>query len=314
MIEGNDSMNEQNRLIKYSILDNYGEDLTARRYIVNPAIAREEEIKKIILILLTPEKSVLLVGPAGSGKTALVEGLSYKIQRVEVPLALSGYRVIRINSTSLIGEISINGQVENKMTLLMEELKIRGRIILFIDEIHTLIGSENQGPMDFANMLKPGLDRGDIKVIGATTNMEYEEYIVTDTAFLRRFELVDVNEPTAEMTVEILDKSIPKLEIKTNVRMTLSPLIRRRVLEFIVEMTSKYKRLYALSSNYPDISLALLADCFSQAVYENSPGVTLKHVFKAIKACQSVYPDILQKEIKRFREVFSQLVPPNTFE
>ncbi|MFA5602665.1 MAG: AAA family ATPase [Bacilli bacterium] len=307
-------MNEQNKQVKFSIIDNYGEDLTSRQYIINPAIAREEEIKKMILILLTPEKSVLLVGPAGSGKTALVEGLSYRMQKGAIPNALSGYRVVRINSPSLLGEVSISGQVENKMTLLMEELKIRSKIVLFIDEVHTLIGTKNQGPMDFANMLKPGLDRGDIKVIGATTNMEYEEYVVTDTAFLRRFELVDVSEPTAEMTVEILDKTIPKLEVKTNIRMGLSPLMRKRTIEFIVEMTSKYKRLYSLASNYPDISLALLADCFSQAVYENSPEVNLKHVFKAIKACQSIYPDILQKEVTRFREEFSKLVTPDIFE
>jgi len=306
-------MNEKNKQVKFSIIDNYGEDLTQKKYIIDPAIARDEEIKKMFLILLTPEKSVLLVGPAGSGKTALVEGLSYKIQLGEAPRVLTDYKVVRINSTSLVGEVNIDGQVVNKMTLLMEELKIRGKIILFIDEVHTLIGAKNEGPMDFANMLKPGLDRGDIKVIGATTNMEYEEYVVTDTAFLRRFELVDVKEPTAEMTVEILDRTIPKMEYKTNVKMGLSPLIKKRVLEFIVEMTSKYKRLYSLASNYPDISLALLADCFSQAAYENAAEVNLKHVFKAVKECQSIYPDIKEKEILRFKTVFVEMVPESEF-
>lgn len=306
-------MNEENKQVKFSVLDNYGDDLTQKQFIIDPAIARDEEIKKMILILLTPEKSVLLVGPAGSGKTALVEGLSYRMQKGEMPNALVGYKVVRINSTSLVGEATIEGQVISKMTLLMEELKIRGKILLFIDEIHTLIGAKNQGPMDFANMLKPGLDRGDIKVIGATTNMEYEEYIVTDTAFLRRFELVDVKEPTPEMTIEILDRTIPKLEFKTGVKMGLSPLIKKKAIEFIVTMTSKYKRLYSLASNYPDISLALLADCFSQAVYENSPSVNLKHVFKAVQACQNVYPDILQKEIIRFKEEFIKMVPETDF-
>lgn len=305
-------MNEEKQ-IGFSIIDNYGDDLTKKQYIIDPSIAREEEIKKMILILLTPEKSVLLVGPAGSGKTALVEGISYRMQKGEIPTALLGYKVIRINSTSLVGEVTVNGQVISKMTLLMEELKVRGKIILFIDEIHTLIGAKNQGPMDFANMLKPGLDRGDIKVIGATTNMEYEEYVVTDTAFLRRFELVDVKEPTPEMTVEILDRSLVKMEFKTGVKMGMSPLIKKRAIEFIVDMTSKYKRLYSLASNYPDISLALLADCFSHAVYENSPVVTLKHVFKAVQECQSIYPDIKEKEIIRFKEEFIKMVPESEF-
>lgn len=147
----------------FSVVDSYGEDLTNKKYITNPAIAREEEIKKLIMVLLTPEKSGLLVGKAGIGKTAIVEGLAYLIQNNQVPEALKGYKIIKLNSTSLIGKITIDGKEEMVISKLMEELKSMTKTILFIDEIHTLMGGNKDNPMDLANILKPGLDRGDIK-------------------------------------------------------------------------------------------------------------------------------------------------------
>ena len=110
--------------IKFSVLDNYGEDLTAKTYITNPAIARESELKKLMIVLLTPEKSGLLIGKAGIGKTAIVEGLAYLIQRKEVPDALLGYRVIKFNSTSLVGKVTLDGEERLVMGLLVDELKV----------------------------------------------------------------------------------------------------------------------------------------------------------------------------------------------
>ena len=156
-----------------SILKMYGEDLTNRNYITDPSIAREEELKKLMLVLLTPEKSGLLVGKAGIGKTAIVEGLAYRINNSAVPNALQGYRVIKLNSSSLIGKITYNGKEEMIISMLIEELKNEQKLILFIDEIHTLMGSKNTGPMDLANIIKPIIDRGMVKIIGATTDIEY---------------------------------------------------------------------------------------------------------------------------------------------
>ena len=159
----------------FSVLDSYGVDLTKKSYVTNPAIAREDEIKRAIVILLTPEKSALLVGKPGIGKTAIVEGIAYLIQKNLVPDALKGYRIISINSTSLLGKITIDNKEVLVASLLVEELKKSEKTILFIDEIHTLIGNTNNS-MDLANMLKAGLDRGDIKLIGATTTIEYDLY------------------------------------------------------------------------------------------------------------------------------------------
>ena len=131
---------------EYPIITNYCEDLTAKQYITNPAIAREDEIKKTMLVLLTPEKSALLIGKPGIGKTAIVEGIAYKIQRGDVPNALQGYKILKINSSSMLGTMTVNGKAESVTNLLVNELKRAPKTILFIDEVHTLIGGSNDGP------------------------------------------------------------------------------------------------------------------------------------------------------------------------
>ena len=189
-MKGNDNMQE-NIYNGFSVLRNYGEDLTSKNYITDPAIARDEELKKLMMVLLTPEKSALLIGKAGVGKTSIVEGLAYRIMKNAVPAALQGYKVIKINSSSLLGRINLNGRDEMVITLLVEELKNVSKIVLFIDEIHTLIGNNNETSMDLANILKPAIDRGTVKLIGATTDIEYNNYIIRDRAFLRRFEKIE---------------------------------------------------------------------------------------------------------------------------
>ena len=237
-----------------SIIGLYGEDLTKKKYVTNPAIARDDEIKKLIVVLLTPDKSALLVGKPGIGKTAIVEGLAYKIQNNDVPDALKGYRIIKINSTSLTGTMEINGREEMVISVLVDELKKTTKTILFIDEVHTLIGGRSDGPLDLANILKPGLDRGDIKAIGATTTIEYETYVVRDRAFLRRFEKIDVLEPDEPTTVKILMGSLPRIEAQTGIKFKYNNYVENMLLESIVSATSEFKRIYGLSAMYPDIA------------------------------------------------------------
>ncbi len=285
-----------------SILDRFADNLTDVTYITNPAIARDDEIKKLILVLLTPEKSAVLVGKPGIGKTAIVEGLAYRIQRNEVPEALQGYTIYRVNTTALI---NTNGE-ENRVLKLVEELKNREKVILFIDEIHTLIGSDAQGALDLANMFKEGLSRGTIKMIGATTTYEYEQYIMRDKAFLRRFEKVDVSEPTEEMTVEILMKTLPKLEKQTGVILPYTDFIKEKIMKFIVGMTTEFKRVYEISSRYPDIALVILRQCFSNAIYENRRTINFKNIYDAVSTTKAVYPDVIAKELVNFKEIFKE--------
>ena len=202
-----------------SILNNYGENFTEKTYITNPAIGRDEEIKQMILVLLTPEKSAILTGKPGVGKTAIVEGLAYRIKNNLVPDALKGYSVIKVNTAALMGTTPTG---EAKVQLLLNEIKEQEKLILFIDEIHTLIGGRDEA-LDFANIFKPGLDRGDIKVIGATTTDEYERFILRDKAFVRRFQKIIVEEPTEEQTVEILMGTLPKIEKQTGAKLKYTP-------------------------------------------------------------------------------------------
>ena len=293
---------------RFSMLNTYAEDLSKKEYITNPAIAREEEIKKLILVLLSPEKSAVLTGKPGIGKTAIVEGLNYLIQRKEVPNALLNSKIYKINTSSLLGTYTSDGVEDSKLQLLINEIMGKKDIILFIDEIHTLVTASKNGDVDFLNMLKPGLDRGEIKIIGATTTQEFEENLLKDKAFLRRFERIEVAEPDQETTVKILIGTTKKIEKSTGVRWPYTNWVLENVCKFIVDMTSEYKRVYENNSRYPDVSLALLSKCFTYARFENSDIVTFKHIYAAIKNCNSVYPDVVQKELVKFKETFKEFL------
>lgn len=280
-----------------TILSRYADEMTAANYITDPAIARDDEIKNLILVLLTPEKSAILVGKPGIGKTAIVEGLAYRIQKKQVPNVLLGYRIFRVNTTALLG----NDSDENRVLKLVQELKGMDRVILFIDEIHTLIGD---GRLDLANMFKEGLSRGTIKIIGATTTYEYEHFILRDKAFMRRFNKVEVSEPTEEQCVQILLRTLPKIEYQTGVRLAYTDFQKENIMKFIVGMTSEFKRVYEISSRYPDIALVLLRQAFSNAVYENRQTVGFKNIYDAVRFSKAVYPDVIKKELIKFQEIF----------
>ena len=247
-----------------------------------------------------------MVGKPGIGKTAIVEGLAYKIQNNDVPDALKGYRIIKINSTSLTGTMEINGREEMVISVLVDELKKTTKTILFIDEVHTLIGGRSDGPLDLANILKPGLDRGDIKAIGATTTIEYETYVVRDRAFLRRFEKIDVLEPDEPTTVKILMGSLPRIEAQTGIKFKYNNYVENMLLESIVSATSEFKRIYGLSAMYPDIAFSVLSQAFSLALFDNKKEVDIVDVYNAIKTSKRIYPDSIVKELTAFREKFKK--------
>ncbi len=291
----------------FSIINNIAEELTSREYVTNPAIAREDEIKKLMIVLLAPDKSALLVGKPGIGKTAIVEGLAYLIQNDNVPDVLKGYKIFKVNSSSLMNKVVIDGSEMLNINLLVDELKSMSKVILFIDEVHMLVSSNSDSPIDLANILKPSLDRGDIKVIGATTTIEYETYVVRDRAFLRRFERIDVNEPDSETTVEILFKSLPKYEHKTGIKFKYNDYIVNMLLESIVSATSEYKRVYGLSAMYPDVAFSVLSQAFSMALVDNRSEVSISDVYNAIKMSKRIYPDSIVKELALFRDKFAKV-------
>ena len=292
-----------------SILDRYAQELTSRKYITDPSIGRDEEIKQVIMTLLTPEKSALLVGKAGVGKTSIVEGVAYRIQKNMVPIALQGYKIYKLNVTSLLGKTESNGQIESRVDLLVKELAARPKTILFLDETHVLVNKDGgEGGIDFANMFKAGLDRGEIKMIGATTDEEYEQYILRDRAFLRRFQKIEVAEANQDTCVKILMGSYPKIEKKLGVKLAYTDYVKERIMRFIVEMTDEYKRVYEIASRYPDICFTILSNAFTFALYDNMEEVRIKHIYKAVCNARNIYEDAKKKEIERFKEEFSDLI------
>ena len=294
---------------RISILDTYGENFLNKNYITNPAIGRDSQIKDLILTLLTPDKSAVLVGKPGVGKTAIVEGLAYRIQKGLVPDALSNYQVIKVNTSALLGVDPTTG--EAKVQTLIDELKSRTNLILFIDEIHTLVGKGES--LDFANMFKPALDRGDIKVIGATTTDEYERYILRDKAFVRRFQKIDVAEPTRDENVEILIGTLPKIEKRIGAKLMYSSYVQRKIMEFITDITSEYKRIYEIGSRYPDVSLTIVQNAFSNALFDNRREVNIMDIKTAIDTSKNIYEDVKRKSEPVFNTMFSdQIAEYNT--
>lgn len=290
---------------KISILARYGEDFCARDYVTNPAIGRAEEMKQLILILLTPEKSGILIGKPGIGKTSIVEGIAYQLQRNNVPEALKGFRIVSVKTSSLLGSLPTG---ETRLQTLVDELKELDKIILFIDEIHMLIGATSDSAMDFANMFKESLGRGTIKVLGATTTEEYERYILRDKAFVRRFQKVEVEEPSREHTIKILMGTLPKIEKNTGAKLKYSEFMKTEIMAFIVDITTEYKRIYGIGSRYPDICLTLLSQAFSQTVFANRTEVTINDIRKAIENSKNIYPDVIRKELVNFDLKFKDLI------
>jgi len=290
---------------EYSIINRYGDNFTSKTYITNPAIGREDELKKLILVLLTPDKSAILTGKPGIGKTAIVEGLAYKIQKDEVPDALKGYEIVKIDTQALVGTVKDTG--DTRVQALIDGIKTKEKFILFVDEIHTLINSNSDNALDFANMFKTGLGRGDIKVIGATTSNEYERYILKDKAFVRRFTKIEVEEPDREMTIKILMGTLPKIEKNMNAKLAYTSFIQEKIMAFIVDITKEFNRVYETEGRYPDIALTLLTQAFSEAVFDNKQIVTIEHIEKAIKNSTAIYPDVINKGIVSLREEFKDL-------
>ena len=300
---------DENNNYFVSILERYGQELTSREYITDPSIGRDEEIKQVIMTLLTPEKSALLVGKAGVGKTSIVEGVAYRIKNNMVPVALQGYKIYKLNVTSILGKTESNGQIENRVDLLIKELERSPKTIVFLDETHVLVNKDGaENGIDFANMFKAGLDRGEIKMIGAPTDEEYEQYILKDRAFLRRFQKIDVAEADQATCVKILMGTYPKIEKKTGVHFEYTDYVIERIMTFIVDMTDEYKRVYEISSRYPDICLTIVSNAFTYALFDNENVCKLKHIYKAICNARNVYEDAKKKSIEKFKIDFADII------
>ena len=281
---GNNGGNRNNR----SLLDQYGTDLTAlaKKGKIDPVIGRDQEIARVIEILNRRTKNnPVLIGEAGVGKTAVVEGLAQQIVDGSVPAKLQDKRIISLNMVSMVQGTGIRGQFEQRMQQLVKELQNNPDIILFIDEIHEIVGAGNaEGGMDAGNIIKPALARGELQLVGATTIKEYRD-IEKDSALARRFQPVEVKEPTIDETIKILRGIQKRYEDYHHVKYT----------DAAIESAAKLSARYIQDRFLPDKAIDLVDEAGSR-MNLTIPYIDKEKMKERIDAAEQLKQEALKNE------------------
>ena len=276
-------------------MDQYGRDLTAmaREGKLDPVIGREKEIQRVIQILSRRTKNnPVLIGEPGVGKTAIAEGLALKINSSDVPETLTNKRVVSLDLGSLVAGSKFRGEFEERLKKVIEEIRAAGDVILFIDEMHTIIGAgAAEGAIDAANILKPALARGELQAIGATTLDEYQKYVERDAALERRFQPVMVDEPTVEETIEILQGLRDRYEAHHRVK----------IMDESIVAAARLADRYISDRFLPDKAIDLMDEAGSQVRLR---GLVPPPALKELEA--KIEETIIEKEAAIKNEQFEQ--------
>jgi ATP-dependent Clp protease ATP-binding subunit ClpC len=258
-IRGGQRVNDPRAESKYRALEKYSRDLTelARAGKLDPVIGRDEEIRRVMQILTRRTKNnPVIIGEVGVGKTAIAEGLAQKIVAGDVPDSLKGRRVLALDMGALVAGSKFRGEFEERLKAVMDEIRrAQGEIVLFIDELHTVVGAgAAEGAIDASNMLKPALSRGELQALGATTLDEYKKYVEKDRALERRFQQVFIDEPSAEDTIEMLKGLRPRYEAHHKIKIDDSAL----------EAAAKLSQRYISDRHLPDKAIDLIDEAASK--------------------------------------------------
>jgi ATP-dependent Clp protease ATP-binding subunit ClpB len=290
-IRGSQSVTDKNPEDKYQSLERYGTDLNeqVKKCKLDPVIGRENEIRRVLQVLSRRTKNnPLLIGNPGVGKTAIAEGIAQRIVDGDVPESLKSKRIIALEVSSLVAGTGYRGQFEERLKAIIKEAaESDGEVILFIDEIHTLVGAGSSGgSLDAANILKPALARGEFRTIGATTSAEYRKYFESDAALERRFQKIDIPEPSYEDTIAILRGLKEKYEVHHGIRITDA------ALRAAVELSDRY-----ITDRFlPDKAIDLIDEAASKIRIENdSKPIELDNIERHIQHLEIERQALLQE-------------------
>lgn len=289
-----------------SNLEKYGENLTNMFYLKDPSIGRDDIIRKIERILLYPErdKSIIITGPAGTGKTAVVKGLAYRIQKGIVPQALNDIKIISIDAPSIVSGCKYVGTLEEKLKGILDEASIDKNIIIFIDEVHQVMGAgRSEGnKVTIAEILKPYLDYGKVRIIGATTDEEYLENIESNTAFKSRLKRIKLEEPERDVIYEIINDLINAYNKISYSKVIMDEDERDKIINFLIDATTTKSRTFNDRVNNPRLVLDIVKEAYAIAALNDRFEVTIDDFIEALNDEERIYDSSKQRCIQMLKQ------------